>query len=408
MGNGETRNLACPYSTYPGKGRRDGVWTGNRGVTKASPASGSTKAQEGTARLGVKEGVKPEVWYVGPPRSEREREDWVTRRENEGRGKRRAGDRGDQWAAASATSPVGGGEGIDAGGDTREGSVTTTTEGPRQRRRRGDGVGGDTSAAARRWRWHREWGAHRWRWGDGDDGVETRRVATGFVAGGGDRERACAVAFGRRWENQGRRMGRGLSRGKGLPTFRKGTGKGKRGFMGATGGERRRSQRRRRRPCWTWGRRQPDQRNPPVSGTRVEGEAGRTHDRGGNELGRLAQRREDASGCTGGAELGRQLWLAGPGKKSGGKRKKEMSEATQWYQLVWIYIISARCSGSQVSHIPKNRFDQKTLLNFCGDLCRFIHQDICKYLGQFYDPHSELATDPKFKNLREWEREHEF
>uniref|UniRef100_J3M5Y3 Uncharacterized protein n=1 Tax=Oryza brachyantha TaxID=4533 RepID=J3M5Y3_ORYBR len=61
MGNGETRNLACPYSTYPGKGRRDGVWTGNRGVTKASPASGSTKAQEGTARLGVKEGVKPEV-----------------------------------------------------------------------------------------------------------------------------------------------------------------------------------------------------------------------------------------------------------------------------------------------------------------------------------------------------------
>uniref|UniRef100_J3NCV7 Uncharacterized protein n=1 Tax=Oryza brachyantha TaxID=4533 RepID=J3NCV7_ORYBR len=56
MGNGETRNLACPYSTYPGKGRRDGVWTGNRGVTKASPASGSTKAQEGTARLGVKEG----------------------------------------------------------------------------------------------------------------------------------------------------------------------------------------------------------------------------------------------------------------------------------------------------------------------------------------------------------------
>uniref|UniRef100_J3M5J2 Uncharacterized protein n=1 Tax=Oryza brachyantha TaxID=4533 RepID=J3M5J2_ORYBR len=58
MGNGETRNLACPYSTYPGKGRRDGVWTDNRGVTKASAASGSTKAQEGTARLGVKEGVR--------------------------------------------------------------------------------------------------------------------------------------------------------------------------------------------------------------------------------------------------------------------------------------------------------------------------------------------------------------
>uniref|UniRef100_J3KVB1 Uncharacterized protein n=1 Tax=Oryza brachyantha TaxID=4533 RepID=J3KVB1_ORYBR len=40
----------------PGKGERDGVWTGNRGVTKASAASGFTKAQEGTARLGVKEG----------------------------------------------------------------------------------------------------------------------------------------------------------------------------------------------------------------------------------------------------------------------------------------------------------------------------------------------------------------
>uniref|UniRef100_J3LCS0 Uncharacterized protein n=1 Tax=Oryza brachyantha TaxID=4533 RepID=J3LCS0_ORYBR len=65
MGNGETRNLACPYSTYQGKGEPDGVWTGNRGVTKASTASGSTKAQEGTARLGVKEGVKPEVCGLG-------------------------------------------------------------------------------------------------------------------------------------------------------------------------------------------------------------------------------------------------------------------------------------------------------------------------------------------------------
>uniref|UniRef100_J3N8T2 Uncharacterized protein n=1 Tax=Oryza brachyantha TaxID=4533 RepID=J3N8T2_ORYBR len=39
-----------------GKGRRDGVWTGNRGVTKAYATSGFTKAQERTARLGVKEG----------------------------------------------------------------------------------------------------------------------------------------------------------------------------------------------------------------------------------------------------------------------------------------------------------------------------------------------------------------
>uniref|UniRef100_J3N8Q9 Uncharacterized protein n=1 Tax=Oryza brachyantha TaxID=4533 RepID=J3N8Q9_ORYBR len=43
MGNGETRNLACPYSTYQGKGERDGVWTDNRGVTKASAASRFTK-----------------------------------------------------------------------------------------------------------------------------------------------------------------------------------------------------------------------------------------------------------------------------------------------------------------------------------------------------------------------------
>uniref|UniRef100_J3N7U1 Uncharacterized protein n=1 Tax=Oryza brachyantha TaxID=4533 RepID=J3N7U1_ORYBR len=64
MGNGETCNLACPYSTYQGKGKRDGVWTGNHGVTKASTTSGFTKAQVGTARLGVKEGVKPEVRCV--------------------------------------------------------------------------------------------------------------------------------------------------------------------------------------------------------------------------------------------------------------------------------------------------------------------------------------------------------
>uniref|UniRef100_J3MVR9 Auxin transport protein BIG n=2 Tax=Oryza brachyantha TaxID=4533 RepID=J3MVR9_ORYBR len=61
MGNGETRNLAYPYSTYQGKGECDGVWTGNHGVTEVSAASRFTKAQEGTARLGVKEGMKPEV-----------------------------------------------------------------------------------------------------------------------------------------------------------------------------------------------------------------------------------------------------------------------------------------------------------------------------------------------------------
>uniref|UniRef100_J3LC75 Uncharacterized protein n=1 Tax=Oryza brachyantha TaxID=4533 RepID=J3LC75_ORYBR len=44
-----------------GKGGRDGVWTGHRGVTMTSAASGFTKAQEGTTRLGLKEGVKPEV-----------------------------------------------------------------------------------------------------------------------------------------------------------------------------------------------------------------------------------------------------------------------------------------------------------------------------------------------------------
>ncbi|BAF21376.2 Os07g0415600 [Oryza sativa Japonica Group] len=53
-----------------------------------------------------------------------------------------------------------------------------------------------------------------------------------------------------------------------------------------------------------------------------------------------------------------------------------------------------------------SRFDQKTLINLCVDLCRFIRRDICNHLGEFHDPHSELATDPKFKNLREWERQH--
>nr|AAM74368.1 Hypothetical protein [Oryza sativa Japonica Group]AAN04178.1 Hypothetical protein [Oryza sativa Japonica Group]AAP52297.1 hypothetical protein LOC_Os10g08510 [Oryza sativa Japonica Group] len=58
--------------------------------------------------------------------------------------------------------------------------------------------------------------------------------------------------------------------------------------------------------------------------------------------------------------------------------------------------------------IPYNaiRFDQKTLINLCMDLCQFIRCDICNHLGEFHDPHSELATDPKFKNLRVWEREH--
>ncbi|KAB8102163.1 hypothetical protein EE612_033480, partial [Oryza sativa] len=48
-----------------------------------------------------------------------------------------------------------------------------------------------------------------------------------------------------------------------------------------------------------------------------------------------------------------------------------------------------------------SRFDQKTLINLCTDLRRFIHRDICNHLGEFHDPHSELAMDPKFKNLRE-------
>uniref|UniRef100_I1QZ87 Ubiquitin-like protease family profile domain-containing protein n=1 Tax=Oryza glaberrima TaxID=4538 RepID=I1QZ87_ORYGL len=58
--------------------------------------------------------------------------------------------------------------------------------------------------------------------------------------------------------------------------------------------------------------------------------------------------------------------------------------------------------------IPYNasRFDQKTLINLCTDFCRFIRRDICNHLGEFHDLHSELAMDPKFKNLREWERKH--
>uniref|UniRef100_A0A0E0GK70 Ubiquitin-like protease family profile domain-containing protein n=1 Tax=Oryza nivara TaxID=4536 RepID=A0A0E0GK70_ORYNI len=47
-----------------------------------------------------------------------------------------------------------------------------------------------------------------------------------------------------------------------------------------------------------------------------------------------------------------------------------------------------------------SRFDKKTLINLCADLCRYIRRNICNHLGEFHDPHSELATDPKFKNLR--------
>uniref|UniRef100_J3MJZ6 Transposase-associated domain-containing protein n=1 Tax=Oryza brachyantha TaxID=4533 RepID=J3MJZ6_ORYBR len=53
--------MASNFLTYQGKGGRDGVWMGNYGVMMAFAASVFTKAQEGTARLGVKEGVKPEV-----------------------------------------------------------------------------------------------------------------------------------------------------------------------------------------------------------------------------------------------------------------------------------------------------------------------------------------------------------
>ncbi|EAZ07213.1 hypothetical protein OsI_29458 [Oryza sativa Indica Group] len=67
-----------------------------------------------------------------------------------------------------------------------------------------------------------------------------------------------------------------------------------------------------------------------------------------------------------------------------------------------------RTEFTYLPSIPYNAswFDQKTLINLCVDLCQFIHRDICNHLEEFHNPHSELATDPKFKNLREWEREH--
>uniref|UniRef100_A0A0E0DCW9 Ubiquitin-like protease family profile domain-containing protein n=1 Tax=Oryza meridionalis TaxID=40149 RepID=A0A0E0DCW9_9ORYZ len=49
---------------------------------------------------------------------------------------------------------------------------------------------------------------------------------------------------------------------------------------------------------------------------------------------------------------------------------------------------------------------RKTLITLCVDLFRFIRHDICNHLREFHDRHSELATDPKFKNLRKVEREH--
>ena len=77
--------------------------------------------------------------------------------------------------------------------------------------------------------------------------------------------------------------------------------------------------------------------------------------------------------------------------------------------------LSVRCKSSCSLHIGNNsfklilthiiflifsmgipyaasRFDQKTLLNFCADLYRFIRQNICNHLGEFYDPYSELVT----------------
>uniref|UniRef100_I1QGZ5 Ubiquitin-like protease family profile domain-containing protein n=1 Tax=Oryza glaberrima TaxID=4538 RepID=I1QGZ5_ORYGL len=77
----------------------------------------------------------------------------------------------------------------------------------------------------------------------------------------------------------------------------------------------------------------------------------------------------------------------------------EMLRVNGRYKTEFTDLLSIPYSGSQ--------FDQKTLINLCVDLCRFIRRDICNHLGEFYDPHSELATDPKFKNLREWEREHD-
>uniref|UniRef100_A0A0D3HKG5 Ubiquitin-like protease family profile domain-containing protein n=1 Tax=Oryza barthii TaxID=65489 RepID=A0A0D3HKG5_9ORYZ len=67
-----------------------------------------------------------------------------------------------------------------------------------------------------------------------------------------------------------------------------------------------------------------------------------------------------------------------------------------------------RTEFTDLPSIPYNasRFDQKTLINLCTDFCRFIRRDICNHLGEFHDLHSELAMDPKFKNLREWERKH--
>nr|BAC20869.1 hypothetical protein [Oryza sativa Japonica Group] len=99
-----------------------------------------------------------------------------------------------------------------------------------------------------------------------------------------------------------------------------------------------------------------------------------------------------------------------------GRYKKRGGVISNLALRTYAIITCARCSGSmgdtiEFTDLPSipysaSRFDQKTLINLCVDLCRFIRRDICNHLGEFHDPHSELATDPKFKNLREWERQH--
>ena len=51
------------------------------------------------------------------------------------------------------------------------------------------------------------------------------------------------------------------------------------------------------------------------------------------------------------------------------------------------------------------KVDKTIIQNTISDICKFVTDECCSVDGKFFNHESELATEPKYKSLRNWRTE---